>query len=176
MTTTELAPTHLDALSAFFAGLPDGDLTFIKEDFEPAVLRSWTEPGREGRRWVDLDDDGRILGFVALLPLRGWSSHVGELRLVVDPVARGQGVGRRLAQLALHESVGMGLGKIVVEVIAAQQGTIAMFNRLGFTAEAMLEDHIRDRHGELQDIVLLSHRVDEAWSAMAITGVDDVLV
>lgn len=176
MTTTELAPTHLDALSAFFAGLPDGDLTFIKEDFEPAVLRSWTEPGREGRRWVDLDDDGRILGFVALLPLRGWSSHVGELRLVVDPVARGQGVGRRLAQLALHESVGMGLGKIVVEVIATQQGTIAMFNRLGFTAEAMLEDHIRDRHGELQDIVLLSHRVDEAWSAMAITGVDDVLV
>lgn len=176
MTTDELAPSHLDALQAFFNGLPDGDLTFIKEDLDASMLRSWTRPERDGRRWLEVDDSGHVLGFVALLPLRGWSRHVGELRLVVDPAARGQGVGRRLAQHALKASVEMDLTKVVVEVIAAQAGTIAMFSRLGFGAEAMLADHIRDRHGELQDLVVLAHRLDEDWSAMAATGVDDAVV
>lgn len=175
MTTSELTAEHLPALGTFFETLPEGDVTFIKEDLRPEVLRSWTEPGRQGRRWVEVDEQGRVFGFVAMLPLRGWSSHVGELRLVVHPEVRGQGVGRRLAQLALRESVGMDLTKVVVEVVAAQQGLISMFSALGFVAEALLEDHIRDRDGRLQDIVLLAHTVDENWNGMAVAGVDTAL-
>lgn len=176
MTTTELTAEHVPALQRFFETLPEGDTTFIKEDLSPEVLGTWTDPGRRGNRWLEVDEQGRVLGFVALLPLRGWSSHVGELRLVVHPDARGQGVGRRLAQLALREATGMALTKLIVEVVAAQQGLIAMFNALGFSAEALLEDHIRDRTGQLQDIVLLAHTVDENWSAMAVTGVDAALI
>lgn len=174
MNTAELDDGHVDTLAAFFARLPESDVTFIKEDLGAASLRSWVSPGRRGHRWVAIDED-RVIGFVALLPLRGWSSHVGDLRLVIDPDQRGRGIGRRMAQLALREAVHMGLRKVTVEVIAAQEGTIAMFNNLGFSGEALLEDHIRDRKGDFQDLVLLSHRVDAGWSAMVTAGIDDAL-
>jgi ribosomal protein S18 acetylase RimI-like enzyme len=174
MNSGELDDSHVDALAAFFARLPESDITFIKEDLSATSLQSWVSPGRSGHRWV-ATDDLCVVGFVALLPLSGWSSHVGDLRLVVDPDQRGRGIGRRLAQLALREAVSMGLRKVTVEVIAAQEGTIAMFNNLGFNGEALLEDHIRDRKGEFQDLVLLSHRVDESWAAMITAGIDEAL-
>lgn len=179
MSTTELAPEHVGALEAFFASLPDGDVTFIKEELTPEVLASWTATGRRGRRWVELVDDGhggeRVVAFLAMLPLPGWSAHVGELRLVVHPDARGRGVGRRLAQLGLHEAVQLGLAKVVVEVVSAQTALIGMFTSLGFHGEALLEDHIRDRTGTVQDVVVLAHRVDEEQEAMSVTGVDAAL-
>ena len=175
MKVEELSEANLPALQAFFRGLPDGDVTFIKEDLSPATLQSWVQAERRGRRWVGLDDDGSLAGFVAILPLTGWSSHVGELRLVVDPGHRGRGVGRDLASHALDEAVRMGLAKVVVEVVAVQQGTVAMFTNLGFTAEAVLDDHIRDRDGELRDLMLLAHKVDDSWSAMSTVGVEEAL-
>ena len=175
MKISELDLSHLDVLAAFFGRLPDGDVTFIKEDLGPASLSSWVDPGRHGRRWVATEDDGTVVGFAALLPLSGWSSHVGDLRLVVDPAQRGRGVGRRLAQVVLREAVAMGLRKVTVEVVAAQEGTTAMFKNLGFEAEAMLQDHIRDRNGDYQDLILLANAVDENWSSMMVAGIDEAL-
>ncbi len=175
MNLVELDTPHLAALQTFFDGLPERDLTFVREDVrDPDVLHSWVRTPRGGRRWIALDGD-EVIGFVALLPLVGWSNHVGELRLVVAASRRGQGVGTRLAQRALHTAPSMGLVKVVVEVVAEQEGTIAMFTALGFDGEALLRDHIRDRTGRLQDLVVLAHMVDETWSAMAVSGVEEAV-
>jgi ribosomal protein S18 acetylase RimI-like enzyme len=176
LTLTELAPQHLESLATFFANLPEGDRTFVKEPVEdPAVLRSWADETRPGRRWLALDPEAVVAGFVAVLPLHGWSSHVGELRLVVSPEFRGQGVGARLARHALASAVEMGLTKVFVEVVALQEGTIRMFNALGFRGEALLADHIRDGHGQLQDLVLLAHEVGDQWSGMETVGIGEAL-
>ena len=46
-----------------------------------------------------------------------------------------------------------------------------MFTALGFTGEALLRDHIRDRDGRLSgDLVVLAHYVEETWAAMATVG------
>ena len=50
-----------------------------------------------------------------------------------------------------------------------------MFSGLGFQAEGLLRDHVRDRDGELRDLILLSHSVADAWSAMETAGIDDAL-
>jgi ribosomal protein S18 acetylase RimI-like enzyme len=173
LTLRTLDPSHADAVVAFFAKLPEGDRTFVKEAVDdPAVVRGWTEPTARGTRWLALDGD-EVVGYLALLPLTGWSSHVGELRLVVAPEARGKGVGRRLAEHALTAAVEIGLLKIVVEVVAVQESTIGMFNRLGFRGEALLTDQIRDGHGELQDLVVLAHDVTAAATALETVGVED---
>ncbi|MGH7819215.1 MAG: hypothetical protein ACREQ9_05535 [Candidatus Binatia bacterium] len=52
---------------------------------------------------------------------------------------------------------------------------MAMFQKLGFSAEALLRDHVRDRSGELRDLVLLAHSVDDRWSEMATLGIEDEL-
>jgi ribosomal protein S18 acetylase RimI-like enzyme len=163
---------HVDALAHFFAELPEGDRTFVKEDVDgPRAIRAWLDPDRQ---WLAVDDD-RIVGFLAVRPLRGWSDHVGEIRLVVHPDHRGAGLGRLLARHALREAVGHGLSKVAVEVVADQEPLLAMFTGLGFTGEALLRDHVRDRTGALHDLVLLAHHVDDTWASMRTVGLDEEL-
>ena len=50
-----------------------------------------------------------------------------------------------------------------------------MFSALGFRAEGLLLDHVRDHDGVLRDLVLLSHPVADSWSAMETAGIDDAL-
>ena len=172
MSVVPLAPEHCDALLRFFRDLPEGDRTFIKEDVtDPETVRAWTTGGN---RWVTVED-GEVRGYVAVLPLSGWSDHVGEVRLVVAPAARGTGLGRDLARHALVAGVEAGLTKLVVEIVAEQGAALALFSALGFAGEALLRDHIRDRDGQLRDLMVLAHHVDETWSGMDTVGVADAL-
>ena len=171
------APTPDDttALLDFFGRVPEDERTFFKEQvLDRDTVRSWLESGH-GRRAIACGDDGGVIGYVAVVRLPGWSDHVAELRLVVDPAARGRGVGRALARWALVQALDCGLRKLFVEVVADQEGAVAMFTALGFQAEGLLRDHVRDRGGELRDLVLLAHPVDDQWSAMATAGIDDAL-
>jgi ribosomal protein S18 acetylase RimI-like enzyme len=171
----ELGTAHSDALVRFFQGLPEGDLTFIEEDVtDPDVVRSWATGAGGARRWVALDGE-EVAGYVAVRPLTGWSAHVGEVRLVVSPTRRGSGLGRQLARHALVSAVGDGLAKLVVEVVAEQGAALALFTDLGFTGEALLRDQVRDREGNLRDLMVLAHHVDDTWSGMATVGLSDAL-
>ena len=161
------------ALVRFFEQIPESDRTFLKEDLgDPQVLEHWVQPGAGRRIAVE---DGEVVGSVAVVPLVGWSSHVGEVRLVVDPGHRGRGLGRSLARQAVLDSVDMELRKLVVEVIADQASLIAMFRSLGFEPEALLTDHVRDRSGEMRDLIVLANSVDEQFATMATAGVSEQL-
>jgi ribosomal protein S18 acetylase RimI-like enzyme len=161
------------ALSRFFERIPESDRTFLKEDVgDPRVLEDWVQPGTG--RTVAVDD-GAIVGALAVVRLVGWSSHVGEVRLVVDPDHRGRGIGRLLARQAVLEAVDMGLAKLVVEVIADQGALIAMFRGLGFEPEALLTDHVRDRTGQMRDLIVLANSVDEQFAALSAAGVAEQL-
>jgi len=160
-----------NALARFLERVPESDRTFFKEDVvDPAVIDGWMQPGPA--RTIAIDD-GEVVGWLSVVPLHGWSSHVGEVRLIVDPVHRGRGIGRALARRAVVEALELGLRKMVVEVIAVQEPTIAMFRSLGFDPEALLSDHVRDRAGELRDLMVLSNSVQDQWSSMITAGVAD---
>ncbi|SDO29844.1 GNAT family N-acetyltransferase [Geodermatophilus sp. DSM 45219] len=170
-----LTESHGEALVRFFAELPEGDRTFIREDVtDPDVVRGWSA-GAGVDRWVAVDDGGRVLGYVAVLRLPGWSDHVGEVRLVVAPAARGSGQGRALARHAVVAALEAGLSKLVVEVVADQTAALALFTGLGFTGEALLVDHIRDREGQLRDLMVLAHHVGETWAGMRAVGLTETL-
>jgi ribosomal protein S18 acetylase RimI-like enzyme len=180
MRVVELGPERCDALLRFFGGLPEGDLTFIKEEVtDPETVRAWATDTGRGGRWVAVDDgsgdDAEVTGYVAVRPLPGWSDHVGEVRLVVSAGHRGSGLGRELARRALVEAVGAGLKKLVVEVVADQGAALALFTALGFTGEALLVDQIRDRSGQLRDLLVLSHHVQKTWEEMDTIGIADDL-
>jgi ribosomal protein S18 acetylase RimI-like enzyme len=161
------------ALTRFFARIPDADRTFLKEDVDdPAVVAAWAQPGAARTIAVKA---GEVLGSVAVVPLHGWSSHVGEVRLVVDPAHRGRGLGRALARHAVHDAMELELAKLVVEVIADQTALIGMFSALGFDAEALLADHVRDRDGEIRDLLVLANDVESQFAALATAGIAEEL-
>ncbi|HEX4906260.1 MAG TPA: GNAT family N-acetyltransferase [Acidimicrobiales bacterium] len=158
------------ALKAFFARVPEGDRSFFRED---VLADGWQSDPTE-HRWVAVDGD-EIVGSLVIRRGVAWSSHVGDLRIVVDPARRRSGIGRALARLALVEGVGLGLTKLVVEVVAAQEPTVAMFASLGFEAEALLKGHVRDNAGSVHDLFVMAHFVDDTWAAMTTTGIADLV-
>ena len=173
MEIRQLQSADRAVLGRFLERVPAADRTFFKEDVDdPATVDGWALPGPARAVAVE---DGEVVGSVAVVPLHGWSSHVGEVRLIVDPARRGRGVGRALARRAVLEALDLGLQKLVVEVIAAQEPAIAMFRSLGFEPEALLTDHVRDRAGELRDLMVLSHSVEAQWSAMIRSGIADAV-
>jgi L-amino acid N-acyltransferase YncA len=173
MEIRQLEARDRDALERFLLRIPDGDRTFFKEDVgDPEVVSAWARPGVARSLAVEGDV---VLGYVAVVPLHGWSSHVGEVRVIVDPDHRGRGLGRALARHAVLEALKLGLTKMVVEVVADQEATIAMFRSLGFDPEALLQDHVRDLSGQVRDLMILAHSVEEQWSSMATAGIVDSL-
>jgi ribosomal protein S18 acetylase RimI-like enzyme len=173
MEIRELEATDRDAVERFVARVPEGDRTFFKEDVDtPEVLEAWTRPGTARAVAVE---GGEVVGYLAVVPQHGWSSHVGEVRVIVDPDRRGRGIGRALARRAVIEAAELDLCKMVVEVVADQEATIAMFRSLGFDPEALLTDHVRDQSGALRDLMILAHSVDEQWSSLVVTGIADEL-
>src|ERR671926_544897 len=55
MPVVPLGPERCDALLRFFQALPEGDLTFIREEVhDPDTVRSWADAGG---RWVSVDGD-----------------------------------------------------------------------------------------------------------------------
>lgn len=169
-----MGPDDISAVRAFFSTVPEGDRTFFREDvLRPGVIELWPGDDRQHRSLAIVD--GVIAGHVAVIPGIGWSQHVGEVRLVVGPEFRGRGLGRLLAQRAVVEAVQIGMSKLVVDVVAEQTATVSMFTKLGFEAEALFKDHVKDRHGETRDLLVLAHFVEPLWSAMATAGIDEAL-
>lgn len=171
---TPFTAADVDAAWAFFRRVPDGDRTFVKEPVaDRRAVEAWAEDERALRSLARAGDD--VVGYVGVLPGVGWSRHVGELRLVVDPAVRRQGIGQRLARHALRIALDASLTKVVVEVVATQDSTIALFTGLGFRAEALLEDHVQDPAGRFSDLIVLANRTDADWGVLATVGLDDPL-
>ena len=155
--------------SLHFANLPAaGDVTRLRAEIR--------DLDRRVRDLTRQHEAGTLVGVVSVMPELGWSDHVGQLRLLVDPAHRGQGIGRELARAALVRALELGLSKIIVEVVADQQPAISMFTALGFDPEALLRSHIRDRHGDFRDLIILAHMADENWQTFGATGIDDEIV
>lgn len=154
-----------EAMIAFAESLPDHDLLFLGRDLKhPRVIAAWLGAIAEG--WIDsliAEDDGVIVGTAALVqdPL-GWSSHVGEIRLLVAPERRGTGVGRDLLQAILRIASERGLAKLTAAMTPDQAGAIALFESLGFRGEALLRDHVRDRSGNPHDLAILAYDATRA--------------
>jgi ribosomal protein S18 acetylase RimI-like enzyme len=170
-----LAPEDVGALHAFFASVPAEEWTFFKEDVnDPAVAERWVHDERCVRR-LAVGSDGSIVAFAALRPGIGGSSHVADVTLVVAEAARRQGLGRALARQMLIDALEHGFKKVVVETAANNSAAIQMFRKIGFQPEALLRDHFYGRDGELHDIVILAHAVDDTWSAMTVAGIDEAV-
>ena len=159
------------ALTRFLSRIPEGDRTFFKEDVLDAdVVSAWVRHGEARSLAVEGDE---VIGTVTVVPLQGWSSHVGEVRVIVDPQHRRRGVGRALARYAVFEALNLSLRKMVVEVIADQEATVAMFRSLGFEPEALLRDHVCDDDGGLHDLMLLAHSVEASLASFDAVGLGD---
>src|SRR6202790_5669279 len=157
----------------FARKLPGHDLLFLPRNIsEPKVLAAWIKEIERGSIISLLAvKSGLVVGCGTIVrdPL-SWSPHVGEIRMVVSLDVRGQGVGRALSQETFALALSAGLEKLSVQMTVDQQAAIALFESLGFKAEALLRDHVRDVDGKKHDIVVLGHNVAQVRAQMEAYG------
>jgi N-acetylglutamate synthase-like GNAT family acetyltransferase len=154
-----MRPNDAPAIVEFALALPPHDLLFLQRDIRnPRVIAAWMEQEDRGLIHTLLAlSGGRVCGCAALVrDALSWSPHVGEIRVVVAPDMRGAGLGRRLAQDAFAQAITDRLEKLTVRLVPDQSAAIALFEEMGFRAEAMLRDHVRDSSGAKHDIAVLS--------------------
>jgi RimJ/RimL family protein N-acetyltransferase len=161
------------AVLAFAQKLPTHDLLFLPRNIsQPKVLSAWINEIERGAIASLLAvKDNKVVGCSALVrDPHSWSPHVGEIRMVVSRDVRGQGVGRALSQETFALALGAGLEKLSVQMTVDQQAAIALFESLGFKAEALLRDHVQDVGGKKHDIVVLGHNVAQVRAQMEAYG------
>ena len=163
------------AVLAFAQKLPTHDLLFLPRNIsQPKVLSAWVIEIERGAIVSLLAiKDGNVVGCGTLVrDPHSWSPHVGEIRMVVSKDVRGQGVGRALSQETFALALGAeGLEKLVVQMTVDQQAAIALFESLGFKAEALLRDQVRDIDGQTHDIVVLGHNISQIGAQLEAYGV-----
>lgn len=158
------------AMIAFAQQLPEHDLLFLGRDLRhPRVVAAWIDAMDEG--YIDglvAEENGELVGTAALVcdPL-GWSGHVGEVRLLVTPPRRGVGVGRDLLEGIYVIAQERGLTKLIANLTPDQIGSVMLFESLGFRAEALLRDHVRDREGVYHDLAIMSADIGRETAAAA---------
>lgn len=174
MDVRDLREGDEEALSRFFGSIPAAEHAFFKEDLDdPAVLARWIGDERSIRLGA-FDAERRIAAIAAVWPGVGRSAHVGDLRLIVARDRRRQGLGQLMARHALIKALDGGVWKLMVEVVAAEQGTIDMFMALGFVPEALLRDQLCSPTGEREDVVLLAHLAEEAGQDVLLAAPEEV--
>lgn len=168
-----MAASDEASVLAFAQALPTHDLLFLPRNIsEPKVLSAWVKEIDRGAITSLLAiRDGKVVGCGTIVcDPHSWSPHVGGIRMVVSLDVRGLGVGRALSQETFAVALGMGLEKLTVQMTVDQSGAIAIFEGLGFRAEALLHDQVRDRDGRTHDIVVLGHNVAQVRAKMEAYG------
>ena len=173
-----MTPDDGAAVLAFAQKLSAHDLLFLRRDIsQPKVVAAWTEATRAGRIVTVLATrGGAVLGCATIVRDElSWSRHVGELRVILEPASRGQGLGQTLTQECFALAIALGVEKLMAQMTVDQRGAIGVFEGLGFRAEALLHDHVKDRDGNTHDIVILSHDVARFQSQMAAYGLTEAM-
>jgi RimJ/RimL family protein N-acetyltransferase len=161
------------AVLAFAKKLPTHDLLFLPRNIsQPKVLSAWINEIERGdiTSLLAVKDDTVVGCGTLVRDPRSWSPHVGEIRMVVSLDVRGQGVGRALSQETFALALCAGLEKLSVQMTVDQQAAIALFESLGFKAEALLRDHVQDVGGKKHDIVVLGHNVAQVQAQLEAYG------
>jgi L-amino acid N-acyltransferase YncA len=171
-----LRRVDIEAFLAFTQSLSDHDLLFLRTDITDAgVVADWLDNIEAGRIvTIVAERDGRIFGYGSLhLSNTPWSQHVGELRVLISDTMRGKGLGRALTDAIFAQALDRGIEKMVAQMTIDQKGAIATFEELGFKAEALLRDHVKDRTGEKHDLLVYAHDVREFQSQLDAYGVSE---
>ena len=151
-----------DLFKHFIRSLPQEDNYYLLVDVhrDPAI-DNWMKGVASGRVLsVIALENGQIVGYCNLHSNEvAWTSHVGEIRMSVSPAFRGRGLGQTLANEVFAIARSRGLQKIWARMAASQKAAQKVFESLGFHAEALLADFVKDTNGRTEDLVIMSYDV-----------------
>jgi L-amino acid N-acyltransferase YncA len=167
VTFRRMCPGDKEIFRSFMRSLPAKDNYYLLVDVRSdQAIDRWAEEVESGHTLgvIALDADHRMIGYCSVdtneLP---WNRHTGEIRMSVALAYRGYGIGRALANQVFAMARAHGLEKIWSRMAAGQMASQNVFESLGFRAEAVLSDFVKNEDGLTEDLVIMSYDAGERW-------------
>ncbi|NJC65645.1 N-acetyltransferase [Planosporangium flavigriseum] len=148
---------HADAVLAIYRmGIDGGEATF---ETEPPTWQRFTAARSGDHRFVAVDADGHVLGWVACAAVsqRGVYAGVVEHSVYVHPAARGRGVGRSLLRALIDSTEAAGVWTIQSGIFPENTTSLALHGSVGFRVVGTRE-RLGRQHGRWRDVVLVERR------------------
>jgi phosphinothricin acetyltransferase len=154
---TPLTARHADDVIRIYQLGIDGRLATFET--EAPTWAEFDASRLSGHRFVALDDDGVVLGWIAVTPVSSRRAYAGvvEHSVYVDPRARGRGVGRALLETLIASTEAAGIWTIQSGVFPENVASLALHRRLGFR-EVGVRQRVAQLDGRWRDVVLLERR------------------
>jgi L-amino acid N-acyltransferase YncA len=116
-----------------------------------------------GTRTYVAEEEGKIIGSYILRANRpGLGNHVANAGFMVDPAARGSGIGRAMGEHALSEARRLGYGAMQFNfVISTNESAIRLWQRLGFKIVGTLPGAFRHSRKGFVDAYVMFRSLDE---------------
>jgi len=119
-------------------------------------------------RWVLEDDDGQVIGNLALHPTR--ARGVLSLGMAIVAPARGRGGGRMMMDTALRHLAGTDAHKVELEVWPDNGRAISLYASYGFEVEGLRRDHYRRSDGTLRSSLIMARLLPAAGAGQSRPG------
>ena len=163
------------AIMKFAAGLPPHDLLYMRRDItRDAGVDRWINGVEEGRIYsvIAENSNGDMVGYSTIhQDDLEWTQHVADLRVAVATSERGSGLGRLLIREAFNIALSLDVRRVTAHMTTDQVASRNLFQELGFQNEALLKDHVRDREGDLHDLLIMACNVETFLATRQAYGV-----
>jgi ribosomal protein S18 acetylase RimI-like enzyme len=156
-----------NALFEMFKRFSKDELWFLNHDVsDPRLFEDWVK-GLELNRVVSIVAllEGRIISNGALMMKQfGAKSHIGKVRIAVDPSFREKRLGTWMLLDLVNVSMAIGLKTVVMRLVQERDASLMnAVRKLDFTEEAVLENYVLDRGGNPCNLVIMTKRLPTEW-------------
>jgi L-amino acid N-acyltransferase YncA len=159
------APVHIVAmtdehadqvLDIYQRGMATGHATF---ETDPPGWDAFSAGRLPGHRFVAVDGDGRVVGWVACSQVSERCVYAGvvEHSVYVDPDHQGQGIGRALLTALIESTEQAGIWTIQSGVFPENTASLALHAACGFRVVGTRRQ-IGRHHGQWRDVTLIERR------------------
>lgn len=94
----------------------------------------------------------------------GAESHVGKIRISVDPSFREKKLGTWMLLDLINLAMAMYLETLVMQLIEDKDSSVIRgVKKLDFIKEAVLKDYVKDRKGTPHNLVIMVKRLHHGW-------------
>jgi GNAT superfamily N-acetyltransferase len=160
----EAIPADLEQIAPFFRAIVEaGDTYAYPDDLSDAQIAVlWFEPP-PWRCIVATDEHGKVLGSAKMGPNRpGRGAHIATASFMVDPAARGLGIGRLLGEEALRWARAAGYhGMQFNAVVETNTAAVRLWQSLGFEILTTVPEAFRHRTLGLVGLHIMYQRFGE---------------
>lgn len=127
---------------------------YAPDTSEDDARRSWLE---QPRGCYVAEEDGRIVGTYYLKANQpGLGNHVANAGYMVDPEARGRGIGRKLCRHSEVEAQGLGFRALQFNlVVVTNEAAVHLWRDLGFSEVGLLPRAFRHSREGLVDALVM---------------------